>query len=144
MVNIYGNSIEKVTFNISTQLKEQVVQLKDELKVSFSSIYNEAIENYIKQKELERWKKGISMALKDKEYHGFIEDISDNEIGKLPLKTIVPITDQKENYAYYPWMIKIINTPQNKLSKVSAIDCFKLKILLMKDFWKKQEMLKIL
>ena len=83
MVNIYGNSI----------LKEQVVQLKDELKVSFSSIYNEAIENYIKQKELERWKKGISMALKDKEYHGFIEDISDNEIGKLPLKTIVPITD---------------------------------------------------
>jgi len=68
MVNTYGSSIEKVTFNISLDLKKQVVALKDELKVSLSVIYNEAIAHYIKQKELEKWQKGVSMALKDPEY----------------------------------------------------------------------------
>jgi len=68
MVNGQSNSIEKVTFNIPTELKEQVMLLKDELKVSLSSIYNEAITNYLKQKELDRWQKGVSMALEDKEY----------------------------------------------------------------------------
>ena len=48
MVNIHSNSIEKVTFNIPTELKKQVIELKNELKISLSSIYNEAIENYVK------------------------------------------------------------------------------------------------
>jgi len=39
MVNTYSNSVEKVTFNISSELKEQVMALKDELKVSLSSIF---------------------------------------------------------------------------------------------------------
>ncbi|CAA6808364.1 MAG: Unknown protein [uncultured Sulfurovum sp.] len=68
MVNTYSNSIEKVTFNIPSELKEQVMVLKDELKVSLSSIYNEAIANYLKQKELDKWQKGVSLALEDKEY----------------------------------------------------------------------------
>ena len=55
MVDIYSsNSFEKVTFNIPSELKAQVIALKDELKVSLSSIYNEAIANYLKQKELEK------------------------------------------------------------------------------------------
>jgi predicted transcriptional regulator len=68
MANLYGSSTEKVTFNISLDLKKKVVALKDELNVSLSAIYNEAIANYIKQKELEKWQKGIELALKDKEY----------------------------------------------------------------------------
>ncbi len=68
MANLYGSSTEKVTFNISIDLKKKVVALKDELNVSLSTIYNEAIANYIKQKELEKWQKGIELALKDKEY----------------------------------------------------------------------------
>jgi len=68
MVNTYGSSMEKVTFNIPKELKKQVVALRDELKVSLSTIYNEAIANYIKQKELEKWQKGVEMALNDKEY----------------------------------------------------------------------------
>jgi predicted transcriptional regulator len=69
MANKYSsNSYEKVTFNIPSELKEQVMALKDELKVSLSSIYNEAIANYLKQKELENWQKGVSLALQDKEY----------------------------------------------------------------------------
>ena len=53
--------------------------------------------------------------------------VSHNEIGRLPLKTIVPITDWKNNYAHYPWMLKIEASTSNGLSKTSAIDCFQVK-----------------
>lgn len=53
--------------------------------------------------------------------------VSHNEIGRLPLKTIVPITDWKINYIHYPWMLKIENDTMNGLSKISAIDCFQIK-----------------
>ena len=76
MVNLYGNSVEKVTFNMPSELKEQVLVLKDELKVSLSAIYNEAIVNYLKQKELDKWEKGISLALKDKEYMSLSKELS--------------------------------------------------------------------
>jgi post-segregation antitoxin (ccd killing protein) len=79
MVNSYSNSFEKVTFNMPIELKEQVLALKDELKLSLSAIYNEAIANYIKQKELERWRRGVSLALKDKEYLSLSKELgSDN------------------------------------------------------------------
>ncbi len=79
MVNTYGTSIEKVTFNIPLELKEQVIALKDELNVSLSAIYNEAIANYIKQKELEKWQRGVDMALNDQEYMALTKELgSDN------------------------------------------------------------------
>jgi len=79
MVNRYSNSsFEKVTFNIPSELKEQVIALKDELKVSLSSIYNEAIANYIKQKELEKWKRGVSLALQDSEYMALSKELGDD------------------------------------------------------------------
>ena len=53
--------------------------------------------------------------------------ISHDTIGKLPLKTIVPITDWKINYKHYPWMIQIQKSKENGLTKVSAIDCFQVK-----------------
>ena len=53
--------------------------------------------------------------------------VSHDEVGRLPLKTIVPITDWKPNYRHYPWMISIANQPTNGLSKPSAIDCFQIK-----------------
>jgi len=53
--------------------------------------------------------------------------VNHNEIGRLPLKIIVPITDWKNNYAYYPWMLKIEVDNLNGLSKISAIDCFQIK-----------------
>ena len=79
MVNTYGSSMEKVTFNIPLELKTQVIALKDELKVSLSAIYNEAIANYIKQKELEKWQRGVEMALADQEYMALTKELgSDN------------------------------------------------------------------
>jgi mRNA interferase MazF len=53
--------------------------------------------------------------------------ISHNTIGKLPLKIVVPITDWKLNYNYYPWMIEIEPSELNGLSKSSAVDCFQVK-----------------
>jgi len=81
MVHSYGqDSIEKVTFNISSTLKEQVNELKEELQVSLSTIYNEAIANYLRQKELERWNAGVSEALNDQEY---LDEIAHSDDGKL-------------------------------------------------------------
>lgn len=53
--------------------------------------------------------------------------VSSNEIGKLPLKTIVPITEWSSQYAHYPWMVKLEKNTQNGLSKTSAVDCFQIK-----------------
>ena len=53
--------------------------------------------------------------------------VSHNDIGRLPLKTIVPITDWKNNYSHYPWMLKMQESSLNGLSKTSAIDCFQVK-----------------
>ena len=79
MAQTYGNQIEKVTFNIPVELKEQVVALKEELHVSLSTIYNDAIVNYLKQKELDKWQKGVNLALGDKSYMALIQEIaSDN------------------------------------------------------------------
>ena len=53
--------------------------------------------------------------------------INTNALGKLPLKIIVPITDWKEHYLNYPWMVKIDPSSQNGLSKISAADCFQIR-----------------
>jgi len=62
--------------------------------------------------------------------------VSHDTIGRLPLKTIVPITDWKPNYAHYPWMIAIEPNEMNSLSKVSAIDCFQVKNFANERFFK--------
>jgi mRNA interferase MazF len=53
--------------------------------------------------------------------------VSSNEIGRLPLKTIVPITEWSAQYAHYPWMVKLEASVKNGLSKPSAVDCFQIK-----------------
>jgi len=79
MVDSYRNSTEKVTFNMPTELKEQVMVLKNELKISLSSIYNEAIASYLKQKELDKWQKGVSKALQDKEYMALTSELGNDD-----------------------------------------------------------------
>ncbi len=79
MASSQNSSMEKVTFNMPTELKEQVIALKEDLRISLSVIYNEAIVNYLKQKEIERWRRGVSMALEDKEYMALSKEMgSDN------------------------------------------------------------------
>jgi len=58
-------------------------------------------------------------------------------LGKLPLKIIAPITDWKEQYINYPWMVKIIPTTYNCLTKTSAVDCFQLRSVSVDRFLSK-------
>ena len=63
--------------------------------------------------------------------------LSHDRIGRLPLKTLVPLTDWKERYTAYPWMVKIDPSDENGLSKSSAIDCFQIKNLSDRRFVKR-------
>ncbi|SMP86005.1 hypothetical protein SAMN06313486_10177 [Epsilonproteobacteria bacterium SCGC AD-308-P11] len=45
---------EKITITIPTQIKNEVVKLKKDLKVSMNSIYQTAIQEYVKQKKREK------------------------------------------------------------------------------------------
>ncbi len=68
MVIYDGGKTEKITFNIPVELKEKVMEIRDELHVSLSTIYNEAIANYVRQRERDKWEKGVEMALHDDAY----------------------------------------------------------------------------
>lgn len=63
--------------------------------------------------------------------------VSHDKIGKLPLKTILPITNWSDNYINYPWMIKMVHNDINGLSKTSAIDCFQIRNFSHNRFIKK-------
>ncbi|MBP6661262.1 MAG: type II toxin-antitoxin system PemK/MazF family toxin [Chitinophagales bacterium] len=63
--------------------------------------------------------------------------VNDNALGKLPLKIIVPITDWKDKYQMAVWMVKLIPSKVNGLSKDSAADCFQVRSLSEDRFVKK-------
>jgi len=60
--------------------------------------------------------------------------INNDALGKLPLKIIAPITEWKEHYSNYPWMVKILSTTNNCLNKTSAVDCFQLRSVSVNRF----------
>ncbi|MER3435415.1 MAG: PemK family transcriptional regulator [Leptolyngbya sp. ERB_1_1] len=53
--------------------------------------------------------------------------ISSDQIGRLPLKLIAPITDWKDYFERNLWHIQIQPAAQNGLSKVSAIDILQIR-----------------
>ncbi len=53
--------------------------------------------------------------------------INDNNVGILPLRIIVPLTDWKEHYKNVSWMVEIGADKQTGLLKTSAIDCFQIR-----------------
>ena len=53
--------------------------------------------------------------------------VNDDQLGKLPLEVIVPVTDWKEHYSVAPWMVAINPSSQNGLAKKSSIDCFQIR-----------------
>ena len=60
--------------------------------------------------------------------------VSDDAIGKLPLKVIVPITDWKDRYALAPWMVKLEPDSENNLDKPSAADAFQVRSVSQERF----------
>jgi len=53
--------------------------------------------------------------------------ISENAIGRLKLKIVVPITEWKPRYANYPWFVRLTPTINNGLTKDSEADAFQVK-----------------
>jgi len=53
--------------------------------------------------------------------------ISEDAIGRLPLRIVVPITDWKASYAGYPWFVHLHANSMNGLSKDSGADGFQVK-----------------
>ncbi len=53
--------------------------------------------------------------------------VSDDLLGRLPLKIMVPITNWKSKYNDVPWMVNIKLSNQNGLTKESAADCFQVR-----------------
>ncbi len=53
--------------------------------------------------------------------------LNNDQIGKLALKIVAPITDFKEHYTLVPWMVSIEPTKENGLSKKSVIDLFQVR-----------------
>jgi mRNA interferase MazF len=60
--------------------------------------------------------------------------VSDNSLGKLPLKVIVPVTDWKEKYNIAPWIVKIEPDSRNGLLKDSSADCFQVRSVSQERF----------
>jgi len=53
--------------------------------------------------------------------------ISEDAVGRLRLKIVVPITEWKPTYASYPWFVHLAPTPTNGLTKDSGADAFQVK-----------------
>jgi mRNA interferase MazF len=63
--------------------------------------------------------------------------VNRNQLGILPLKIVVPITDWKPRYSIAPWMVKIEPTPLNGLLKSSCTDCFQVRSISQERLVKK-------
>ena len=60
--------------------------------------------------------------------------VSDNDVGRLPLRIVVPITDWKPAYAAFPWFVDIPADAGNGLSKLSGADAFQTKSISLARF----------
>jgi mRNA interferase MazF len=53
--------------------------------------------------------------------------VSDDEIGILLLKVIVPITGWQDDFSEFDWMVRLEPSAENGLTKVSAADTFQVR-----------------
>lgn len=63
--------------------------------------------------------------------------VSDDAVGKLPSKIVVPVTGYDSKYKDVPWMIKIETDSKNNLTKVSVADTYQIRNLSKKRFVKR-------
>lgn len=53
--------------------------------------------------------------------------VSADDVGRLPLRLIVPLTGWDPAFAAYPWCVQIAPTATNGLTKTSAADTFQMR-----------------
>lgn len=67
--------------------------------------------------------------------------ISEDAVGRLPLRIVVPITDWKPAYVEYTWFVHLPPTKSNGLAKDSGADGFQVKSVSLGRFTKKRGVL---
>lgn len=60
--------------------------------------------------------------------------VSQDGVGVLALKVIVPITDWKEDFAFRVWMVRLEPNAENGLTKLSAADTFQVRSVSQRRF----------
>jgi mRNA interferase MazF len=63
--------------------------------------------------------------------------VSVDEVGVLPLRVVVPLTDWKEHYSRALWMVLVEPGVQNGLDKRSAADAFQIRSISTQRFIRK-------
>ncbi|MEA2110595.1 MAG: hypothetical protein U9P71_00960 [Campylobacterota bacterium] len=74
-----NQTYEKVSFNLPTEIKEEVVKLKETLHVSLNTIYKTAIAEYVQRQEVAKWEKAAKLASEDENYIKLCEELADSE-----------------------------------------------------------------
>jgi len=74
--------VSKITTTIPTQLKKELVNLKDELHLSMATICRDALEQYLEAKEVEKWEKGTKLAQDNSEYAKLCNKLG-NSVGEI-------------------------------------------------------------
>jgi mRNA interferase MazF len=63
--------------------------------------------------------------------------VNDPNIGRLPMRIVLPITDWKAHYANYAWFVYLAAAAENGLAKESGADAFQVKSVDLKRFERK-------
>jgi mRNA interferase MazF len=50
--------------------------------------------------------------------------VNQDDVGKLPLRIVAPITNWKAHYRLVPWMVELPSNDTSGLDKASSADCF--------------------
>lgn len=74
-----NTSYEKVSFNLPSEIKSEVVKLKETMHVSLNTIYKTAIAEYVQRQEVKRWEDAAKLAAQDKEYQKLCKELSGTE-----------------------------------------------------------------
>ncbi len=53
--------------------------------------------------------------------------LNNDELGVLPIKVVIPITEWKEKFKVAPWMVQILPNIKNGLTKISSADCLQIR-----------------
>ena len=67
---------EKITIIIPSYLKDEITNLKKELKTSMNALYQEAIESYVKQKKREKIRKEAMEILEEYKTNPEIKELA--------------------------------------------------------------------
>ncbi len=63
--------------------------------------------------------------------------LSSDDLGLLPVKIVVPITEYKDYYREFPWHVKLEASKTSGLKKPSSADCLQCKSLSTERFLKR-------